>query len=226
MKKTMMATATALVLGLAVTAGAQAQAGVSVGLKGGLNSSTLVGKDAKAMGTISARQAFGGGAFMQVRLHRYFAIQPEVLYMRKGADIADVGISNTVKLDYIEVPLLAKVMIPTASPVLPYLFAGPQLSFKSACKASTTEGATTTTASCDQAPFNTKVKSTDFGAAFGGGFNFDAGGAVISLDARYTVGFTKLVDEATNNRVKNRAFSAMVGVSMPLTTKTFALRTH
>lgn len=226
MRKTLMATVSAAALSFVLAAGAQAQA-VSVGLKGGLNSSTLKGADVADVGqTVSARQGFGGGGFMEVRVHRYFAVQPEVLYMRKGADIAETGFNGHIKLDYIEIPLLAKVLIPTTTQVTPYLFAGPTLAFKSDCKFGGTEGSVSVDVKCDDPQFGVNLKSTDFSGAFGGGFNFSAGGAVISLDARYTMGFTKIVDEATANDVKNRTFSAMLGVSMPLNAKTFALRTH
>ncbi len=226
MKKTMMATASALVLGLALAAGAQAQA-VSLGLKGGLNSSTLKGADVADVGrTVSARQGFGGGGFMQVRLHKYFAVQPEVLFMRKGADFADTGLTGSFKVDYIEIPLLARVLVPTATPVMPYFFAGPALSFKSKCNVEATESGVTVSVQCDDPSLGTNLKSTDFSGTFGGGFDFDARFAVLSLDARYTVGFTKIADQSANNDVKNRTFSVMLGVAMPLTTRTFALRSH
>lgn len=65
----------------------------------------------------------------------------------------------------------------------------------------------TVSGNCADSPFDVKIKSTDLSRVFGGGV--DVGRAII--DARYDLGLSKLLDQTTQNHVRNRALYLLVG---------------
>jgi len=59
-----------------------------------------------------------------------FALHPELLYVQKGGDL---GSSGNLKIDELDVPLLAQFNLPFET-LSPYLYAGPQAEFELTCK--------------------------------------------------------------------------------------------
>lgn len=87
-----------------------AQGRTRVGIKGGLNASSLF-YDSQGATNKNERIGYHVGVFAQAPVGEFFAIQPELLYMTKGAS-ADYNIlgfngKNTFKLNYAELPVLA-----------------------------------------------------------------------------------------------------------------------
>lgn len=175
-----------------------------VGVKGGFISSELSGDFAD----VESRTGFGFGAFLQVMVGPNFSIQPEALYLSKGA--SEEGGDGEVKANYLQVPVLVQYHLPTPG-VSPRLFAGPSIAFETGCDVE--EGGIST--SCEDALINTK--SADFGLVFGAGVDIPAGGVVVTLDGRYDMGVTNLSDEAeeVDVEVKNRAWEFFAGVGFP-----------
>lgn len=99
-----------------MTANAQ---GVRFGLKGGANFAKLEGDNVDSDNLTS----WYGGAFVELNIVPSFSIQPEVLYSSQGAKV-DSG--DDIKLDYINVPVIAKFYV---LPDLLALEAGPQFGF-------------------------------------------------------------------------------------------------
>lgn len=91
-----------LTLGLVtgLTGAAQAQTGVTYGVKGGFNAATFSGKlnnhtDSEISEFESVRPGFSAGGFVNFNVSKIFAIQPELLYSQKGASLDDFqGNSN------------------------------------------------------------------------------------------------------------------------------------
>jgi hypothetical protein len=82
------------------------------------------GADARdPLATLQSRVGFMGGIFLSVELSRVLSIQSEVLYTMKGATYIANDDTYTDKLyaDYIEVPMLLKLRIPTPV-VQPFIF--------------------------------------------------------------------------------------------------------
>jgi hypothetical protein len=93
-----------------------AAAGVRFGIKAGGNMAKPTGADARdPLATLQSRVGFMGGIFLSVELSRVLSIQSEVLYTMKGATYIANDDTYTDKLyaDYIEVPMLLKLRIPT-----------------------------------------------------------------------------------------------------------------
>lgn len=204
--------ASCLSLILALPAGAQT---MQLGVKGGYDRSTFGGQN--ATGT-EARSDFAGGVFLTLPLAPVFALQPELLYVPRGAQVTESGFTGKFKLDYAVIPVLARVLIPTqGSAVRPAIFAGPYVGLKTSCKVEVSGGGFNGSMNCDAATQGTtNIKGTDFGATFGGGLDLDLGGATALIEARYDLGLTT-IDATTNpDDVKNRGILVFVGFSFPI----------
>ena len=164
------------------------------------------------------------GGFLGVKVNDVFSVEPQVLYSQKGTKIKGTGsnssLEGSVKVSYIEMPLLGKFWIPVSdSQVKPFIFAGPYGAFKVSC---TVDGdlsvSATSSTDCDNTTQpKIRVKSTDFGATAGAGLEFKAGNQVVRVDARYTLGLTNINDDTSDtSKIKHRAFAATVGLGFPL----------
>ena len=206
----------AIVAILALGLHAEARAGAwEAGVKTGLNLASFRGDYADLVGT-KTKLGFVGGGYAAYRLGPAVALQAELLYSMKGAKVTSTWIdftgnpTGTIKgfwvLDYLEVPLLARVSFAQGSMVRPELIAGPALGFK--LRARFEPGAPGTgTRDLDN------VRAVDVGAALGAGASIGRGPLRLLLEARYTTGFSDLYDLSGNLESINQAFSFMVGVS-------------
>ncbi len=207
----------AVAVGLFVTTDLMAQ-GTMIGGKAGFNVSDLSGITDV---TTDTRTDFVGGGFLSFPISDFFAIQPEVLYTRKGAKLRETGeVDAEFKVDYVEIPvLLVARLTDESSSARPIVYAGPAVSFEAQCKVEGSVEGASVSADCNNiSQFggeDIETKSTDFGIIFGGGVEFNAGSAVIIVEGRYNVGLVD-VDETTTDDVKNRAFSFMAGVGFPI----------
>jgi hypothetical protein len=142
------------------------------GVKGGLNVSGITGyaEDTKTL------IGFHVGGFAEIKVIEKLAIQPEFLFSTQGTVIEGFnGDSNTtVKVNYLNIPVLAKYYITNAFTVE----AGPQIGFLLSAK---TRGE----------DVSDLYKSTDFGFNLGCGYNFTEN---IFVGARYTIGLTDVND--------------------------------
>lgn len=187
----------------------QAQ-GTEFGFKGGVNIATYGGDDG---GDFDSRTGIIAGGSFAFNLSPMFSIQPELLYAMKGATGSDVDGSFTVKHDYVEIPLLARLRISTApgSTLRPSLFAGPALGIELSCDLEGEDAGTTVSASCSD--FGIDTKTTDFGLVFGGELGLDRDGMRIGLEARYNLGLTSILDADGAGDIKHRAISIMATIA-------------
>ncbi len=200
-----------LVLVVAFAATAHGQ---SIGLKGGWAHPTIGGSDANNM---SAINTLAGGGFVAINvLEPLVAVQAEALYVMKGAEATESGVTGKLKIGYLEVPLLAKLIFPMENErVKPNVFAGPYVGFKTSCNLKGTEGGISAEVSCADVEF--PVKSTDFGLTFGGGLGFPLTARISGLlEARYDIGLTKIDDSTPQADAKNRAIMVFAGISIPV----------
>jgi len=186
---------------MALNVQAQVVKGISgKGIKVGLNMANVTGDDADIAGMDKkSLLGFAVGGFLTYNLMEIVAIQPEVLYTMKGAKYEDAGGTENFKLAYIEIPVLAKLMLATQSNIKPNFFAGPALGILLSAKAGDTD-------------VKDQTKSTDFGFILGAGLNFNmASGGAITLDARYNMGLTNINDSSDDAKSKNSVLSFLVG---------------
>jgi len=189
MKKTFLA----LALTLAVAGAAQAQS-ARFGVKAGASLTTLTGDDVEG-----AKNKFGfnGGVMANFALNDMFSIQPEVLYSMKGAKVDD-GNDGRINLNYIDVPVLAKIS--TGETGL-FFELGPQVGFLASAKAKNNS------ISDD---VKDSFKTVDFGYAAGLGFQA-ASGPMVGL--RYNGAFTNSYKSIAglDPKARNSAFQLYVG---------------
>ncbi len=183
---------------------------IGKGIKAGINLANLSGDDIEET---DMKIGLAVGGFITYGFTEMFAVQPEVLFMMKGAEYTETDpligdITAKFKLNYIEIPVLVKVMIPTTGNVKPVIFAGPAVGFLMSANVE----AEALGISIDD-DIKDETKSIDFGLAFGAGVGFEITQGTITLDARYTLGLTTIDDTADEFDVKNGVISIMGGFS-------------
>ena len=178
---------------------------ISGGLKLGVDFANFHGD---AVEDSKFKVGFCGGGFLAWPLGEIVAIQPELLYVQKGAKWEEYYEGDiyrlTYKFNYLEIPLLIKVSIPIKGTVKPNLFLGPYFAIMIGDPRGKLEinGMT-------MEDDLVGVEDTDFGIAFGGGTDFGIGKHKVTFDVRYTLGLTTLDEEGVD--VKNNVMSLMVG---------------
>ena len=172
---------------------------MQLGLKAGVNFANLIGNDAEGS---ESKTGFDGGLFFMYQFNKMFAIQPEAYFTMKGA--TDSGtlqgetIDVTLSLDYIEIPILFKVLIPIEnSPIRPSLFAGPSIGFNISAKSKLEFMGQSEEGDIED------VNPTDIGLVFGAGLGFPVGQNELGFDFRYILGLTKVDDSADPADFKN-----------------------
>jgi hypothetical protein len=193
-----------------------AETGLTKGVKLGLNMANVTGSDAAtspygpANGqTKSARYGLAAGLFVGIGLP-VLPVEFEIqgLYSMKGVKYEWGVNSDTYKLDYLDIPVLVKYVLPLPGPVKPCLFAGPSMGILLSADREEVRGSTTTTTT-----FKDNVNSTDIGLVLGVGVGLPLG---ISVDVRYAMGLTKIGKDTpgyTAAKTYNGVLSLMVGKS-------------
>jgi hypothetical protein len=192
--------------------------GIKAGLKIGVSSAKLHGDDVGDLEDLlgedlKSRIGFSVGGFITFNISEMFAIQPEVLYTMKGLRFEEEIFGETLKvwmkLDYLEIPVLVKIIFPSPGGVNPYLFAGPAVAIKVSGKVKAEFAGESDEEDIED------MKSTDFGLVIGAGVDFGFGAlgkGTLSVDIRYSLGLSTISDFEGDD-VKNGAFSLMVGFS-------------
>lgn len=158
------------------------------------------------------------GATLQLPLGAKWALQPEALFVNKGAKlrqpIGTQGNNQTVKLDYFEVPVLLRYDF-SREVIGPHIYAGPSVGFNLNCKVQfggngAEAGATTDCGNDDFSP-----KKLDYGITVGGGLDFNLGGLAATGGVRYGLGLADIRDDNSaefKSRVNNGNLTVYVGL--------------
>ncbi|WP_299826152.1 porin family protein [uncultured Pontibacter sp.] len=184
MKKTLILFMLALVT--TVTAQAQMQA-PSIGIRAGANYSGFSGDD---VDNLDRMFGFHAGITSQFYLtsDNFFAIQPEILFSKKGAESEDNN--SKIKISYLDVPVLARV---NAGPL--YFEGGPQVSFRI--------GGDVEANGQNVIDDLDMFKRTSFGYAAGIGLATPLG---VSVGVRYNGDVSKLWDDDNVSDARNNVF--------------------
>lgn len=175
---------------------------LKLGAKAGLNVSSISGD----LENTSSRTGFNVGVVAEYFVTEKFSIQPEILYSAQGAkfeytDFIDVGVGmpqrftvkETMKLDYINVPIMAKYYVFDGLNVQ----AGPQIGFLASAKAGSEN-------------IKDEMKGVDFSLNLGAGYELPMG---VFFDARYNIGLTDVAKKVEGEKIKskNGVFQVSVG---------------
>ena len=175
------------------------------GITAGLNFATFGGKDAAGSDRTTT---FMVGASAIFPVNQQFSFQPELLYSRKGAETTELGTTAKIKLAYLDVPLLAKITLPTQSTLKPALYFGPSVGLNVSCDIEVTDPTGSISSSCDDAGF--KARSLDVGLIAGAGMDFDN----LNFFARYQHGLTNIGSGPDAGDAKNRVITVGARLSL------------
>lgn len=176
--------------------------GIEIGVKGGVNIAT-VKFGSEDSPSPDVRFGAVAGLFVTLPVTSWIELQPEVLYAMKGARLDVDGVKSTFALDYVEVPVLARVTRGRAGGLRYYVAGGPSFGIRLRARSRVDFGSST-----EDIDIADSIERTDLGIAVGGGV--ERGPLVI--DGRYTYGL-KDVDKDKTDAVKltNRVVSITVG---------------
>jgi len=183
------------------------------GLKIGLNVANLHGDDVEDLEelinqNLKSKPGICFGGFLTYSINDLLAIQPEVLFTQKGAKAKNEDWELSFNLSYLEIPVLAKIMLTTKGNIKPNLFAGPVLALK-------LSGNTRFEYDGDSEEEDIESGSIDFGLIFGGGINLELSKGKLMLDVRYILGMSQIGEweDGEDIDMKNGVLSIMLGYS-------------
>lgn len=183
----------AIALMVIVPAAAQAQMSpVSAGIKGGINSASLSSDTDENIDRLIGGV---GGVFVGREINKNVGLQLEGLYSMRGAKAE--GGDVKLKLNYIDVPLLARFGATSASGIKAFVFTGPQASFNIKAEAE---------AFGETVDLDDEIEKLDLGWTVGAGVDVNR----FTFDARYTMGLMNIAKDDTDS-TKNRTFTVMIG---------------
>ncbi|MBQ0769113.1 MAG: PorT family protein [Bizionia sp.] len=185
------------------------QRDVQLGVKGGMNFSTITGDD---FNDLDSRTSFNAGLVAEIPITNRFSIQPEVFYSGQGFDIKEIDQDNVFdtdqnieyQLDYIQVPILAKFYLVDGLSIE----AGPQFGFK--INEEIDSQPNSDGGDVDISNEDSSVKDFETSITGGLSYKFSSG---FFVSGRYTYGLTNLFDDDSalkNVDAKNAV--AQVGV--------------
>jgi hypothetical protein len=197
------------------------------GIRGGMDLTRFVGSDAH---NIESKAGLRMGGSYQLFTIGPIAIVPEFYYAQKGArqKESEPGVPLPVtldfSLDYLEVPLLAKLYVPLAGvPQLrPYIAAGPAFAWNLSCEVKMDGGdLASQVQDCRGEQFRsagTAFRSADRGVVVSGGLDLRVlGFGAVNLDARFIQGLARLSEgSGEGTDIRNQSFSLTLGYSFGL----------
>jgi hypothetical protein len=189
--------------------GSHAQGLVNFGIKGGLNFANISFDD---YDDNSTRTGFTIGAVVDIGIPMfpvgletglYYSQQGTTLEVTEIFDGVPVSLDGTIKLDYLKVPVLAKVNFGPPGPFSPHFVAGPYAAFIMNAKEEFSVNGMS-----DTVDIKDDVESMDFGLTVGLGADLNLMVTSISIQGRYSFGLTDIFDDGGS---KNRVLSIVAG---------------
>lgn len=168
---------------------------INFGAKAGVNIATITGDD---LDSFSSRTAFHLGFVAEIGITETFSFQPELLYSAQGSDYSEDSFEGSLKVDYLNLPLMAKFYVAEGFS----LEAGPQVGFLLSAKDVYDDG---------EDDWKDITKGIDFGLNFGVGYKLESG---LNFGARYNLGLSDLNDDPdsqADSAFKNSVIQAYVG---------------
>jgi len=176
-----------------------------IGVIGGATFSTLNG-----LKSVDQRTGAMGGLSLVLPLGGSVSLQPEALFVTKGARGPVSSSSDGLAIKYAQVPVLLRFSSTRASVIVPHVYVGPYFGLQIDC---TVKGST---GSCNDLP-GVSTKTVDVGGIAGAGIDLNVGGLVLTGGARYDFGVSKVVEFKTSSvseSARNGAFAIYAGLAV------------
>ena len=180
MKRRKILGAIAIIIATSFSVNAQSNdSNAEFGVKGGVNFSNMYTEDVDDNNVLTS---FNAGLYVKLPITDMIAIQPELLYSRKGAELSYNNLFATgtakFKLNYIELPVLLKLNLTDNFNI----HAGPYLAYL--VNAQVTNENDNGSLDFENTLDNEDFNKFDYGVSGGIGFDFDS----FSIGARYNYG--------------------------------------
>ena len=170
------------------------------------------GGDQSGLGESRSGSAFG--VFLGTPVAGPVNAQAEIFLVKKGGGLtAVVGttpLEVSVQLIYIEMPLLARFVIPLGGRLHPNVFGGGALAINIGCDIQAEVPGLLAQQACDEGG-NLAVNAFDVGAVIGAGFEYDWRDSNARLEIRQTVGLREV---SPGDPAKNRAWAILFGITL------------
>jgi opacity protein-like surface antigen len=164
---------------------------------------------------------YGGGGLLGVNFGRNVGMQLEVLYSQYAQKFKDAGVNRSVRINYVNIPLLLMLNTNVAAPVNFNICGGPQLDINTGSKIESHEIAGTDE---HQTTAVLAVKASDIALAFGAGLDFNIANAVtLNIGYRGVYGLIDISDKSKTittdqyyilNRSNVQTHSAYAGLNI------------
>ena len=189
---------------------------INFGAKAGVNFASITGDDTD---DLDGRTSFHVGIVAEIVISDKFSVQPELLYSSQGATSEDsyteedinIKEEGTVKLDYINLPIMAKFYVGEGFS----LEAGPQIGFLMNSEIEmklTASGAGVSESISVTEDLKDHIKGIDFGLNLGVGYKMENG---LNFGARYNLGLSDANDDPeffeSDSSFKNSVIQVSVG---------------
>ena len=196
-----------------------------VGARVGLTSMTI-GSDLD--GTVDRRVGLSAGAFTTVELPGPFALQPELLYVQKGAVLNTprvlqngtlVGVERSVDASYLELVPLGKLRVPGVPLVTPTVGVGPTIGVRLSSALDVRVIDQFGREQQVDSPPELDAQSTEAGLLVSVEVSAEVGGVAASVTGRYRLGLTGGTDGGRSSEQqgldlgRNRGFLVTAGVA-------------
>jgi hypothetical protein len=138
--------------------------------------------------------------------------QVELLFVKKGGGLSgqvqDIPVRISVQLVYVELPVLARISVPTGRRWRPTVFGGASLALTIGCDFQAEVPGQVVQQRCDEAG-GVALAGTDFGLIAGGGLEYQWRASAVRFEFRQEFGLKRV----TTSDVRNRAWALLLGLT-------------
>jgi len=159
--------------------------GVDFGVKAGANFASIGGDDTD---DLSGRTSFHFGVTAGIAVSDNFSVQPELVYSAQGASMDFDGFEADLKLDYLNLPIMAQFQVADGFSIE----VGPQFGFLMSAKIE---------ADGEEEDIKDDVKGLDLAAGVGVNYAMASG---LNFGARYNLGLSNVNDGEGSDDFKNQ----------------------
>jgi hypothetical protein len=162
---------------------------------------------------MGVRSGFHAGALLSVDFSRWIGTEVDALWVRNGFNDRGGAHMGAVESDYLELPVLVRLRLPTK--LSPHLLLGAKAAVALRCRISGVAG--TGAGSCDDPFFGMNRRSLDFGVLTGLGVTYPLGSGSFFIDALGDLGLRDFKqDPLPPGFARNIAIHLSLGFKVPL----------
>ncbi len=200
-----------LIVIIALTTTLESFAQIKFGVKGGLNFANVLDKtnNRTYSDDYKSKIGFNLGVTAEYSISEKFAIEPGLLFSTKGYKLEDSGITGSINLNYLEVPINAIYKIEFSNAKI-LIIAGPYLGYAISGKMKASEPVLGVNEDSKEqkVEIGTDIKALDFGLNIGTGVEIKD----ITICLQYGYGLSNLSIHPENEaKLKNRILGISLG---------------